>query len=621
MTLPNSSRIKRVTAEHRPQDVEASASQRQVGLGRGFGFASFAVAAGARGGVDSKVAGAQHAPRATAETFEVRPDAAGGALHEHQSGYPGEAVDRIEGAHVASGFSEEIRTPSESQAGQAQHGLSTIVAAESCLDDRIRIAEFGAEGYRPPAGQPSGHTLQLLAGHGGVPRAGSNGPGSGDAVVVARRAVMQRDHQWGRSTGVPAPDGKDQQTLDAPGSPSIRLRVAIIGAGIGGLSLGIALQERGIQAEVFEQALELGEIGAAIALSANSLREFARVGLVDELATESTIPTALIFRRWEDGVRVAVHPVGEDNWYEKRFGAPFFGIHRADLQKVLIGAFGAENLRLGCRLVNIVEDRDSVRLEFANGHVARADLVVGADGVNSTVRRWVTGADDTVYSGTSGFRGVVPVENLPSLPDPQAIQFWMGPDAHVLHYPIGGDGGAVNFLAVLRGPAIWPHPNKVVNVDDELPVSSFRGWHPAITEMIKAAHSPLSWALFAVRPLLRWHRGRVVILGDAAHGMLPHHGQGANTSTEDAFALAGLLAAADDPLAALPQYQALRRGRTRAIQRSSWVTGSLLHVPDGPMTTARDGKMTSIPQDFAWIHGYDVQQELQKKSVMAGRIS
>lgn len=459
------------------------------------------------------------------------------------------------------------------------------------------------------------------------------GPGRVHTAVAAKSHVdhrrqtpkaagtgTRRDHHRDRSSAVKAPQAKDQHPREAPASPSSRWRVAIIGAGIGGLSLGIALREQGIKAAVFEQALELGEIGAAIALSANALREFARLGLVEALAPESTTPTALIFRRWKDGSRVAVHPVREDNWYEKRFGAPYFGIHRADLQKVLVSAFGTENLHLGCRLIDIVEDRDSVLLHFADGQVARADLVVGADGVNSTVRRWITGADDTVYSGTSGFRGVVPVGDLPSLPDPQAIQFWMGPDAHVLHYPIGGDGNAVNFLAVLRGPAIWPHATKVVDVADELPVSSFRGWHPAIIEMLTAAASPLSWGLFTVRPLLRWHHGRVVILGDAAHGMLPHHGQGANTAIEDAFALAGLLAAAEDPLAALPRYQALRRGRARAIQRSSWVTGALLHVPDGPMSAARDRTMTSIPRDFAWIHSYDVQQELQK-SVWAGRIS
>ena len=397
------------------------------------------------------------------------------------------------------------------------------------------------------------------------------------------------------------------------------MRVGIVGAGIGGLSLALALRERGLQADVFEQAPELTEIGAAIALSANAIREFARLGLAGELAAASTIPTELIYRHWRDGSRIAAHPARQDDWYEKQFGAPYFGIHRADLQKILGSAYGVEHLHLGCRLVNIIEQADSVVLEFANGRTHEADLVVGADGVRSTVRRWITGADDMVYSGTSAFRGIVPTENLPSLPDPHAIQFWMGPDGHLLHYAIGPNGESVNFFAVVETPSIWLHDGSMAEVQDEVPVASFRGWHPAVTEMIRAAASPIRWGLFTVRPLLRWYRDRVVILGDAAHGMLPHHGQGANTSIEDAFALAGLLAEGrpDNLEATFFRYQALRRTRTRKIQRSSWLTSSLLHLPDGPAAQARNQKMAAVPRDFGWIHEYDVQQALQASGAAA----
>ena len=186
-----------------------------------------------------------------------------------------------------------------------------------------------------------------------------------------------------------------------------RSRVAIIGAGIGGLSLGLALQERGIQADVF--------------------------------GTGAGSPRT---------------PCARTTGTRSGSAARTSGIHRADLQKTLGSAFPTERLHLGCRLVDIVQERDSVVLEFANGRVERADLVVGADGARSTVRRFVTGADDAVYSGTSAFRGIVAVENLPSLPDPHAIQFWMGPDAHMLHYAIGGNGESVNFFAVVETPKI-----------------------------------------------------------------------------------------------------------------------------------------------------------------------
>lgn len=392
------------------------------------------------------------------------------------------------------------------------------------------------------------------------------------------------------------------------------LRVAIVGAGIGGLSLALALRERGLRAEVFEQAAQLTEIGAAIALSANATREYARLGLLDELAAASTTPTELIYRHWQDGSRIAAHPVAEGNAYVDRFGAPYYGIHRADLQRTLSGAFGAEHLHLGCRLTGVVPERDSVVLEFADGRVERADVVVGADGVRSTVRRWVTGTDDAVYSGTSAFRGIVPTADLPSLPDPHAIQFWMGPDAHLLHYAIGGAGELVNFFAVVEGPPVWPHGGTVAEVPEEVPVASFGGWHPAVPEMIGAAGSPLRWGLFTVRPLLRWYRGRVVVLGDAAHGMLPHQGQGANTSIEDAFALAALVAGArpgHDLEPVFSRYQTLRRARTRAIQRSSQVTSSLLHLPEGPAARVRDAKVARFPEDFGWIHAYDVQEALR----------
>jgi salicylate hydroxylase len=397
------------------------------------------------------------------------------------------------------------------------------------------------------------------------------------------------------------------------------MRVGIVGAGIGGLSLALALRERGLEADVFEQAAQLTEIGAAIALSANGLRDYARLGLLEQLAAASTIRTELIYRHWRNGHRIAAHPVRQHNWYEKQFGAPYFGVHRADLQTVLSRAFGLANLHLGWRLNNIIEQPNSVVLEFANGRTHEADLVVGADGVGSTTRRWVTGAEDTVYSGTSAFRGIVPTENLPSLPDPHAIQFWMGPDGHLLHYAIGGNGESVNFFAVVESPRIWTHEGSVIEVGEQVPVASFRGWHPAVTEMIEAASSPIRWGLFAVRPLLRWYRGRVVILGDAAHGMLPHHGQGANTSIEDAFALAGLLAEArpDDLGATFARYQALRRARTRKIQRSAWVTSSLLHLPDGPAAQARNQKMGTVPENFWWIHKYDVQRALQTSRATA----
>lgn len=389
------------------------------------------------------------------------------------------------------------------------------------------------------------------------------------------------------------------------------LRIAIVGGGIGGLTLALALRQRGLAAEVFEQAAELTEIGAAVALSANATRELQRLGVLDGIAAFATEPTELIFRNWQDGRRIAAHPVRQDGRYRERFGAPYFGIHRADLQRVLSGALGGAGLHLGHRLASLADRRDGVELAFDNGRSARADLVVGADGIRSPVRGFVAGdgREGAVYSGTSGFRGIVPASRLPSLPDPQAIQFWMGPDAHLLHYAIGGRGEDVNFLAVVEGPAAWPNGDRwQAEVEPGEALAAFAGWHPAVTEMIGAVEHRVRWGLFVGRPLARWSRGRVVLLGDAAHAMLPHHGQGANTTIEDAVTLAELLAGAAAPGdldAVLARYQALRRTRTRTIQRSSRATNDLLHLPDGPALVDRDRRVSRFPERFGWIHEFD----------------
>ena len=390
-------------------------------------------------------------------------------------------------------------------------------------------------------------------------------------------------------------------------------RVAIVGAGIGGLTLGLALREHGINAEIYEAAPELTEIGAAVAQSANAAKILRRLGLLDQLTKVATSPTELIYRDGRTGDRVAGHPVRQDGWYEAKFGAPYYGVHRADLQRVLGGAFGAQGLHLGCKLSNLTEDADGVHLEFENGRTASADIVIGADGIRSTVRHWISGDDDLIYTGTSGFRGIVPMDRLPSLPDREAIQFWMGPDAHLLHFPIGGNAQDVNFLAVVEGPKAWPSNTKwQADADAEERLEAFRGWHPAVTEMIDAAPHSIRWGLFVMRPLQHWYQGRKVLIGDAAHAMLPHHGQGANTTMEDAYVLAALLATADrDNLhPALAQYQQLRRTRTRQIARSSLVTNDLLHVHDGPQIADRNQRMTEFPERFSWIHSFDAAESL-----------
>jgi salicylate hydroxylase len=398
-------------------------------------------------------------------------------------------------------------------------------------------------------------------------------------------------------------------------------KLAIIGAGIGGLTLWLALRQRGFSADIYEQARELAEVGAAVALSANATRELGRLGLLDTIVAASTEPTELVYRDGRTGARIAAHPVRSCGAYRARFGAPYCGIHRADLQRALSAGVDAERLHLGRRVADLRERDGAVTLSFADGGTAEADLVIAADGVRSVARRFVAGDDGLLYSRTSGFRGIVPTAKLPSLPDPHAIQFWMGPSAHLLHYAIGADGGHVNFLAVVEGPRDWSHPEKgLASTTDAEVLALFQGWHPAVTEMIAAVRHDARWGLFLARPLGRWRRGRVVLIGDAAHAMLPHHGQGANTTIEDAVTLAELIAADPHELdGVLAAYETLRRPRTREIQRASWAGNRGLHVSDGAEAVSRDALVACFPEKFGWIHAFDALEVARARAPNSGR--
>jgi salicylate hydroxylase len=367
------------------------------------------------------------------------------------------------------------------------------------------------------------------------------------------------------------------------------VHVAVVGGGIGGLVFALALREHGIACDVYEQADELREIGAAVALSANGTRELRRLGLGEQVEAVSVVPSALVIRDGRTGDVLADHRMGDS--YEATFGAPYYGVHRVALLQALGERVGDEDLHLGHRCTGIVERASGVELRFAHGASAIADIVVGADGVHSVIRPHVAEVRGR-YSGTVGYRGLVPVERMPSLPDPTPLQFWAGPGRHLLHYAIDG-GRTINFLAVVRVPE-WTHDTWMEECEVSDAVDAFAGWHPAVTEMIGATDVGARWALHDLAPLKRWHTDRVVLMGDAAHAMVPHQGQGANQTIEDAIVLAECVARND-----LAGYAELRRKRTIAVQWASRRTADLMHLLDG----APDFR--DIPSRLAWIHAHD----------------
>ena len=389
-----------------------------------------------------------------------------------------------------------------------------------------------------------------------------------------------------------------------------RRRIAIVGGGIGGLTLAIALRPHGFDVDIYEQTAELREVGAAVALSANATRFFEQFGLGPQLAARWSEVSALIYRDGRSGRLIGEHQLGPA--YRQRFGAPFAGLHRADLQAILSAAVGLDRIQLSKRLVGIDDTAARAVMHFGDGSTTEADLVVGADGVRSFVRRWMLGYDDVLYSGCSGFRGVVPMDTLPSLPDRTALQFWIGPGGHLLHYPMGNHH--INFLLVERHPTPWPRRDWVMPAAEGEQLRHFAHWHPAVVEMITARPVSDRWGLFHRPPLGRWTKGRVTLLGDAAHALAPHHGQGANQSIEDAVVLAACLgdAAPGSFADALEGYERLRRGRTRKVQYASISTADVLHLPDGDNADRRNARLGSPEgalHHLAWIHEFDASTQ------------
>ncbi|HEX6520480.1 MAG TPA: FAD-dependent monooxygenase [Streptosporangiaceae bacterium] len=383
-----------------------------------------------------------------------------------------------------------------------------------------------------------------------------------------------------------------------------QLQVAVIGAGIGGLAAAAELSRRGIAVDVYEQARELREVGAGLHLGSNGTRLLHRLGLSERLREVAVRPAAIEIRSWNDGSVLSRQPMGAQ--WESEFGAPYYTLHRADLHRMLAELVPAGRLHLGCRLTDLVEDGEGVHLTFADGAVRDADLLVGADGIHSVVRAAIASGGEPVFSGNSAFRALVPADLLPE-GAADTMLIWAGPDARLLSYPVQA-GRMVTFVAVISDPG-WTIESWSTQGDVADLVMAFEGWEDTVRHMVSLVTQPGRWALYDREPLQRWSTSRVTLLGDAAHPMLPHHGQGANQAIEDAVALAVCLAQASGaPVsAALRRYEVTRRPHATRVQLGSRGSGSLrLRAGD----SARPGTMRSMIDEVSWIQGYDVERDL-----------
>jgi salicylate hydroxylase len=383
-------------------------------------------------------------------------------------------------------------------------------------------------------------------------------------------------------------------------------RIAVVGAGLGGLAAAIALRRQGFEVRIYEQAPELAEFGAGINISPNSVKFFQAVELADKLHAIAAEPVGLSWRDWgTDTINYSL-PFGD---FEKRYGARYYVVHRSDLHRLLSEAVPQSSIELGKRCVG-AESRNGVAgLTFEDGSSAEADVVVGCDGIRSAVRRTVFGGEGPHYAGTMCWRALAPSSALPKDYHDRYVNQWSGNGGFVISYYIR-QGAFINFVAV-RQQAGWTEQSWSVPSSVDEMLAAFPNVGTKLRTMMAAATSCSKWGQFTGEHAPRWTRDRVTLLGDSAHAMLATFGQGANMAFEDAYVLAQWLkSSADDPDAALTRYEAVRKPRATRVQQLSRteVHFKKLHSDWDRLRRefvflTRHGSTTGSV--YRWIFGYD----------------
>jgi salicylate hydroxylase len=374
---------------------------------------------------------------------------------------------------------------------------------------------------------------------------------------------------------------------------SATMRVAVVGGGMGGLATALAFHRLGIEVQCFEQAGALSEVGAGVVLAPNGVRPLRHLGVGEAVERFGARITNMV-TSLADGTELPKGPPPPTG------GPPdLFGMHRADLVELLLAGLPPDTVMLGHQCIGFDQDADGATVRFANGTSVDVDVVIAADGIHSSLQQHVVPPAKPVYSGSRAYRGTLTRAEIDW--PPGRFQLWMGPGRHFLVYPLRADE-LVNYVGFVdtaeEAKESWSAPG-----DPRSLAAAFSGFDETVVRLIDRIEDTFTWGLYDREPLERWSNGRLALLGDAAHPMLPHAGQGANQAFEDAVTVAALVARGDSATVprALEAYAELRRPRTARIQSGSRSNGSRY---DGK-SSEEDRPVGSSTDDLAWLHGQD----------------